>query len=1547
MVRLRRSLGFGWCGAVALLMLHISATAQINQQRLPNFDTRSNRPQQALGATSEQRRVVGLLGEHDTSFQVDFDELLATPTFVRSRDTFLTGPKGEGNRISAATARRVPVDDPQRPVKNFLNEYPSLFGHGAEVLSDARTNRDFVTANSGMRTVIWQQQVDDIPVFEAVLIAHTTKKGELVNVSSRFLPDVRRAADAGVPSRASIQTAPPISAQQAVAVAAQNVGETLDPAAVSAVESTFTGAERRQHFRASVLLGETDVRLVWLPLDRTQMRLCWDVTLTSRARGEMFRVLVDAQTGELMLRHGLTEYISDATYNVFTSDSPSPYSPACPTPCTTQPSLVSRSLVVTSAVSTLASPNGWINDGNNTTLGNNVDAHLDKNADDVPDAGSRPTGSPFRVFNFAMDLAQEPITYTNAAVVQLFYWNNWMHDKLYELGFTEAAGNFQTDNFGRGGFGNDAVQADAQDGSGVNNANFSTPSDGSPGRMQMFLFNGPTPDRDGDFDADVVLHEYTHGLSNRRVGGGVGISALQSGGMGEGWSDFYALSLLSEPGDDVNGNYAAGGYVTYQLSGMTQNYYFGIRRYPYSTDMTKNPLTFKDIDPVQASSHTGIPRSPIVGTTANEVHNMGEVWCVTLWDARANLINKYGWSIGNQLILQLVTDGMNLSPANPNFLQARDAIIQADQVATGGANRSELWMAFAKRGMGASATSPASSTTTGLVEAYDLPDFLSVTPPTGLNSSGAIGGPFNPSAQTYTLINKGTITLNWAATKSAAWLNLSSTSGTLAAGDSNSVVISINAGANVLAAGNYSDTVTFSNLVSGIIQTRAVTLTVTPPRLYFFPLDTDPGWSRQGEWAFGKPAGLGGTSFGHSDPTSGATGLNVFGINLNGDYSIAIGGPYYLTAGPLSFVGYTGAKLQFQRWLNTDYPSYVYATIEVSSNGTTWTQIFSNSSGVPIADAAWSKYQYDISAIADNQTNVYVRWGHRVGSGGAFPYSGWNIDDIEFFANPSRSLKVQIPVAATEGDGVLMGNVTVTPAPANNLTVALSSSDTSEVMVPPTIIVLAGQTNATFDLPIVDDTELDGDQSATITAAASGYISVNATIIVHDNETATLVVFAPLSATEGQGVLINAGTVTASGPVAADITVNLASSDTTEAIVPSTVTIPNGQSSATFNITIADDNQIDGSQSATITAHVPSWTDGTASITVLDNENTNLTVSLPASAYEGNGVLTGAGRISISGTLPSALAVSLQSSDTTELVIPASVTILAGQTNATFNLTIVDDTLQDGTQTAVVTASAASFTDSSADIAVKDNDVYQFAFFSIASPQAAGTPFAVSVSALDINGSTIAVYQAPVNLSGAGDGGPGVIEPTTITTWTNGVWTGVVHANTVDTNVRLTADDGAGHTGLSNPFEVQIGPLDHFGWSFVPSPQHQDVPFPVTISAQDAGNNVITGFTGTVALSGWSGTGSGSKLVITEMYVGTPDAIEIVNVSGTDIDISGWQVLIYDFDSGTASLPPFTVPAGTMCHAGDIIVIEEYGTSPGAYPHFYTGANIDWTPGSV
>ena len=619
-----------------------------------------------------------------------------------------------------------------------------------------------------------------------------------------------------------------------------------------------------------------------------------------------------------------------------------------------------------------------------------------------------------------------------------------------------------------------------------------------------------------------MLHEYAHGLSWRLVGGGQALGDTQSDGMGEGWSDFYALALLSEAGDDVNGCYAAGAYVSYMLGGAadTQNYYFGIRRYPYTTDLSKNPLTFKDIDPAQADyCSSGAPyHTEMFGacsaSSASEVHNEGEVWCVALWEARASLVNKYGWEVGNELILQLVTDGMRLTPAHPNFLQARDAILQADLVNTGGANQNELWAAFAKRGMGFSATSPSSSTTTGIEEAFDLPDDLRASPAQGLSASGVIGGPFTSVCQTYALTNAGSNTLTWTATSTQSWVTVSSSGGSLPAGSTTSVDVCISPAAGSLPVGTYTDTIVFSNLDNGRSMTRAVVLNVTPPPVWVFALDSDPGWSRQGEWAFGSPSGSGGAFHGGPDPTSAATGSNVFGINLSGDYSTPIGGPYYLTAGPFDLRYYTSTRLQFERWLNTDYFPYVHATVQVSSNGSAWNTIWSNGSA-EIADAAWKRVSYDISAYADDCASVYVRWGHRVTSTGAWAYSGWNLDDIQLLGLPTRPLNVLLPGTAFEAAGVLTAGGTLRLAAAlpTNLVVNLTSSVPSRLFVPAAATIVAGQLAGTFNLTLRDNPVHDGDQTVFITASAEGFTDVSNSVLVTDDDVPPQITVQPASQT--------------------------------------------------------------------------------------------------------------------------------------------------------------------------------------------------------------------------------------------------------------------------------------------------------------------------------------------------------------------------------------------------------------------------------------------------
>ena len=700
---------------------------------LPSFDRRLDRAKPvAATADMAKEKAANVVRSRVRQVQIDRDEILGSPKFIASTEALLTGANGAGGAVSDATAKLFPADEPVRGVKTFLAEHQALFGFGPEALAAAKTNRDYISAAGKFRTVVWQQQLDDIPVFEAIFKAHLTKNGELINVGSQFVPDLQTVAG-NISGRSKLQAVPPISVHQAIVLAAQNIGDVLSTNQLAAQDSP-QGNEKFQHFRGSPVLNNTSARLTWLPLDAATLRLCWDINVESRARGELYHVLVDAQTGEIWLRQCLTDNLSDITMNVWTGESPSPLSPALGSVSSFQPPVVPRTLVTYSALDTNASPAGWINDGNNTTVGNNVDAHLDWDNNNVADPGSSPAGSPARVFNFSVDLAQQPRAYSNAVVVSLFYWNNWAHDKFYEYGFTEAAGNFQANNFGRGGVGGDPVQADGQDSyasTNFNNANFSTPTDGGSPRMQMYIFVDGPLNRDGDLDAGVMVHEYTHGVSSRLVGGGVLISALQTKGMGEGWSDFCALSLLSNPTNDPEANYTVGSYVTYKLGastnyigGLTNNYYFGIRRYPYSVSTNINPLTYKDIDTNQISSHPGVPLSPVTpffAGDANEVHYMGELWCVTLWEARARLCHKYGNAAGNQVMLQLVINGMILGPANPLFLQARDAILQADRVQNGGANQDLLWASFAKRGMGFSASSPANSTTTGVGESFTAP----------------------------------------------------------------------------------------------------------------------------------------------------------------------------------------------------------------------------------------------------------------------------------------------------------------------------------------------------------------------------------------------------------------------------------------------------------------------------------------------------------------------------------------------------------------------------------------------------------------------------------------------------------------------------------------------------------------------------------------------------------------------------------------------------------------------------------------------------------
>ena len=162
--------------------------------------------------------------------------------------------------------------------------------------------------------------------------------------------------------------------------------------------------------------------------------------------------------------------------------------------------------------------------------------------------------------------------------------------------------------------------------------------------------------------------------------------------------------------------------------------------------------------------------------------------------------------------------------------------------------------------------------------------------------------------------------------------------------------------------------------------------------IYSADMATDPGWTLDSQWAWGVPTGSGGGRHGSPDPTAGHTGTHVVGYNLAGDYENDISTTRWAVTPAIDCSGYENVSLNFYRWLNVEEPSYDHAYVEVSNNGSSWTTIWQN--GTEVTDSSWSVQQFDISAIADGQSTVQVRWGMGT-TDGSWQYSGWNLDDVQ------------------------------------------------------------------------------------------------------------------------------------------------------------------------------------------------------------------------------------------------------------------------------------------------------------------------------------------------------------------------------------------------------------------------------------------------------------------------------------------------------------------------------------------------------------------------
>lgn len=381
--------------------------------------------------------------------------------------------------------------------ETYLQQAARMYGLQSEDLAGYTISDNYVDKKTGVRHVYIQQVYNEIKIYNAILTLHISSEGRLIHSTSRFVANVIEHIKSNKSSR---------TPQQAL----QDVALHLELSPPTNIQMKQPG------LMSGAGISENDIpyHLVYQPDSLGNLILCWDLVIKEINSSDWWDIRVDASTGEVIDKtnwtiscnwdHGGFDNVNAQTCNhdhnhdqektqsgallLQNPDSYNVYPLAVESP-----NHGDRSIVVDPADGT-ASPFGW-HDTNGTagaeftiTRGNNAHAYEDRDANNLP--GFSPDGGASLDFDFPIDFGQPLQNSESAIITNLFYWNNIMHDVWYHYGFDEASGNFQSNNYGNGGSGNDYVLAEAQDGSGTNNANFSTPPDGSNGRMQMFFWSG-------------------------------------------------------------------------------------------------------------------------------------------------------------------------------------------------------------------------------------------------------------------------------------------------------------------------------------------------------------------------------------------------------------------------------------------------------------------------------------------------------------------------------------------------------------------------------------------------------------------------------------------------------------------------------------------------------------------------------------------------------------------------------------------------------------------------------------------------------------------------------------------------------------------------------------------------------------------------------------------------------------------------------------------------------------------------------------------------